>query len=358
MIYFAIFSVLSLVAVFELSGKLGRARLPLLALSALFLTLFAGLKWETGTDWAPYQQFFQLSAPGTPWFSISLEPGFLLWNRLVAAILNNYSFYMTISAALCIALILFSLKGKAQYLFVALAVLFANTLIAFSLTRQTIASAILLAAFSCLADKKRLSFIALVLLAASFHVTALVGLLALVLDRHIKLSILLIAFLAFFVLGWLGAWHSALTLLANVLPSGHISYRILLYLQSSDAAGQAYPPFRELLGPAKHLFLFGIFAFYRYWKGREETNYRFFFNVYAVGIAIYLATFNDLSVFQRLFWYFNPIQGILVSSTLSIESGKRRVLLGGVYLAYFLVLLFFTLRSYWGEYVPYTWILS
>lgn len=358
MIYFVVFAVFAGLAVLETYGLLGRLRVPLLVAAGGFLVLFAGLKWETGTDWEPYFRFFQLSSPSEPWYTASYEIGYVLWNRLLAAVWANYSFYMVATAALCVGAIMTALRGKAAPTFLVLAVLFANTLVAFSLTRQTIAGALVLLAFATLRDGRRLLFLALVGLAATFHVTALIALVALLLDREIGMVPVTIALAAALALGWLGALRGTLNWFAGVIPEGRIADRIMLYLKSDGTFGQAYPPLRELLGPAKHLVLFSALAWYRFGRLGDDQAYRFFFNIYAVGIAIYMATVNDLAVFQRLFWYFNTAQAFLVPGVIGFERGRRRAVVGVAFFAYYAVLLYFTLRSYWGEYVPYDCVIA
>lgn len=358
MIYFVAFAVLAFLAILESQGKLGRARIPLLWMAAVFFVLLAGLKWDRGTDWPPYLMFFGQSLPGMPWYAGSFELGYVLWNRVIAAIWANYSFFMTLTATLCVAAIMGALWKNKILTFAALAVLFANTLVAFSLTRQTIAGSLVLLAFSFLSERRRLPFIVLVFIAASFHVTALLALAALAFDREAGLAAIVVFFAALLAFSYVGVWRIGLELAGNLLPAGHVRSRIQDYLASRSSFGLSATPFREILGPAKHLILFAVLAYYRFGRFKEDQSYRFFFNLYSFGVAIYLATTSDLLAFQRVFWYFNPAQAFLVPSILKSESGRRKTLLGVFLVGYFGILLYFTLRSYWGEYVPYASILS
>ncbi|HUX36370.1 MAG TPA: EpsG family protein [Rectinemataceae bacterium] len=358
MIYFIVFGALAILSILEAQDRLGRARLPLLGIAAVFFVSFAGLKWGRGTDWPPYLSFFGQSLPGTPWYAGSFEPGYVVWNRLIAAIWANYSFYMTVTASLCVAAIMAALRKNKALTFVALAVLFANTLVAFSLTRQTIAGSLVLLAFSFLAERRRVPFVLLVILAASFHVTAFFALSALALDREVGPMAIAIIFATLLAFSFLGAWRAGLDFVGRLLPMGHVRGRIQDYLGSTSGFGLTATAFREILGPAKHLILFAALAYYRFGRLKEDRSYRFFFNVYSFGVAIYLATTSDLLVFQRVFWYFNPAQAFLVPAILKSESGRRKTLLGVFLIGYFGILFYFTLRSYWGEYVPYASILS
>jgi len=358
MIYFVIFAVLLVLSVLEVYGKLGKAREPLFWLTALGLALFTGFKWETGTDWAAYRGYFRASIQNRANRYADYEVGFELWNRIVSTFTQSYTLYMTLTGAITIVIIFLAFRLSSPLWFPAALVSFANTLVSFSLTRQTIAAAFVLFAFVVLIKEKRLLFVTLVLLATTFHVSAVMVLVALFVNKEQPGKIVVSIVGMSLLIGMTGLLSGALAWVGSWFPIEAIAVQLQHYAQADNSFGLNIPGLRSLFGPAKHLSLFLLFYWFRFYSGDTEKSTWYVFHLYLVGLVIYLLTFRELMVFQRFFWYFNPVQAILVGKILWTLKDRALAIVGTGLSFYYGILLWFTLRSYWSEYVPYTTFFS
>lgn len=147
----------------------------LTVLSVLAVILFSGLRYETGYDYLNYQYFFS-DATTRQLFIDGIEPGFILVTALPKLLgLDPAWLFFVFSTAI----IFFLFRGIRLYtvnvriallVFLLIPGLFLNS---FSILRQSMAMVLLLNAYFYLQDKKPLKFWLFVLLAASFHYSAL-----------------------------------------------------------------------------------------------------------------------------------------------------------------------------------------
>lgn len=156
-------------------------------------TLFVGLRdLDVGVDTIRYAYAFgHLDT-----FDNDYEPGFVLLMRIVYAFTSNPHIFVFIVAVLSIAPIgfVFYRLSKMPYLSWLVYIGFYYYTFTFSGLRQSIAIALLFLAFYFLVKDKALVPLLLILLAGSFHISALVFLPVLFLRKHVvrKWDILLI----------------------------------------------------------------------------------------------------------------------------------------------------------------------
>ena len=194
-IYIAVFAVLFFVAIifdilpFRLSPKLEFAIFSFLT---VYLMLFAALR-TTGleADYSRYREmFYEISSIKSlsRYSGYSIEYGYMLFNRLFMG-----SSYYTFTAALVLVTVLpkvIYIYTRCSRKFIGLAYYFALVFIQndMGLLRQSIASGILYYAMDALSEGKRLKFTAIVLLACTFHSSAvLMFLLLLTGTKHYSL---------------------------------------------------------------------------------------------------------------------------------------------------------------------------
>ena len=87
----------------------------------IMFTIFFGIRWNTGTDWIAYHEYF-LAAKWSNIFSLSrgygqqtLEPGFVFMMLIPKTLFNDYTFYLIVSNLLRFALFAFVSMRLSRY---------------------------------------------------------------------------------------------------------------------------------------------------------------------------------------------------------------------------------------------------
>jgi hypothetical protein len=142
-----------------------------------FLCFFIGFRHEVGGDWGAYlNYFYQLK--GTKFidgFSISSDPGYLLINWSAAALgFDIYTVNLLGSIIFSTGLIFFCRSLPRPLLALLASIPYMIIVVSMGYSRQGIALGFVMIALVLLARNRRLWFIFFVLLATSFHKTAII----------------------------------------------------------------------------------------------------------------------------------------------------------------------------------------
>lgn len=145
----------------------------LIALAFLPLFLVSALRYNVGGDYIGYERIFKNVTEGV---DIYAEFGFKVLNQLVVWYSDNIQWVYAISAAVTLLLLFYEIfrdspsPALSLFLFVAMGYFFSS----FNILRQFIALAILFAGFRFLKERKFLPYLLLVLVAMTFHKTAVI----------------------------------------------------------------------------------------------------------------------------------------------------------------------------------------
>ena len=157
------------------SGSLLRLKPSHLLMFLSFLPLFlvSALRYKVGVDYLSYTYIFQDINAGK---ASHTEAGYELLNRLVGAYTADAQWIYALSAAISLALIVWGIyrysvnPAYSLFLFVTMGYLFSS----FNILRQYVAIALIFAALQLVREKRFLPFCIVVLLAATFHKTAII----------------------------------------------------------------------------------------------------------------------------------------------------------------------------------------
>ena len=99
MIYHLLFFLLAACCVVGLYTKPSQRNFLLFA-SACLIVLFQALRWRTGTDWLPYEEFFRscISHPD----SFEFEFGYAFLNRAVRSVTDSYTVFLFVECGLTV----------------------------------------------------------------------------------------------------------------------------------------------------------------------------------------------------------------------------------------------------------------
>lgn len=325
------------------------------------LTLFIGLRWETGTDWEPYKALFDTLE--LDWsFLINVyhfDVGYVLFNALVRFFTDSYVILLLINAFITIYLLYRLIIKISPYPNLSLFLFY----IAFMLShfmgsnRRMMAMVFVLWALYFLFQKRRSYFFILVGLAFLFHRSAIISLIALIVPRNIffikRTLILLISSL---VIGLLQLPAKLIEIsgyiLSNII-SNPLVEKMLFYSEEGDehlASSTGNLVISTILAVVKRS-LFLMFYFYIMRRHTLDKLTQYIFNIYIFGFAGYLMFIG--SFFQMLTPYFAISEIILLSRMYFYSNGKAKLVILFVILVYGFFQLLSALNVYPDLYMPY-----
>lgn len=135
--------------------------------SLIIITIIAGARWNTGTDWEPYLEYYNLCKDGQS-CPTYFEPSYLLINQINSYLGISYS-YVLLMAAIISNFAFYKFITKTNIPVQGLLALFTYGLGNLIIIRSTIAQSIGLYALTF----NIIGFIFLIILASSFHYSAI-----------------------------------------------------------------------------------------------------------------------------------------------------------------------------------------
>lgn len=256
-----------------------KTRLALI-LAMLWLILHDGLRWEIGTDWENYYDFFYEQGSN---FS-NLHMGFVYgyFNELSRSLVNSFSFLLV-----CIATFTYIVIGRLFYKYspnplISVCIYYCSMMGIMGSNRQLLAIVVCVISLKFVLERRKLYFFLLVLFASSIHITALSFLPAYYLYNYniSNKKVLLFVVVAFLV---------GISRLINKLP--FVEYLTMLDNLTSNTSTASY--FSEekiagvsIVGSFKRLLYVYLAIYVR--KYIKDENYDYFFKLFVFGCCIYL----------------------------------------------------------------------
>lgn len=177
LIYISIYLALMLAVFFESASDNSRDKNFLILVLIGLLSLVRALRWKTGTDWDLYcDAFYSIDTSNVFMYLyndfIVLEPGYALLNLIVRSLGFNYTgFLLVVNVFILISYYIF-VKKYSSHPLLSFSFLIATNLI--FPVRQTIAVAITLFGIGAIIRRQPIKFIAIIAIATTFHVSAVV----------------------------------------------------------------------------------------------------------------------------------------------------------------------------------------
>lgn len=182
--YFILLFIPSIFAILEIN-RISTAK-PIFFLMFLFFTIVVGLRDKVGMDWSNYLQIYYSFIDNELNFEqLTSEPSFNLINMVAKSTSLGINFVNFVHALIFIGgVFYFCVKGTSEYfLAVAIATPYLIIVIGMSGIRQAAAIGIFMYAVAIWSETTTLKKVALIFLAATFHTSAILLLVLIVLDR-------------------------------------------------------------------------------------------------------------------------------------------------------------------------------
>lgn len=361
MIYYIIYGFLLLIGILDIKydGKLNQiSNNKILYFSIVILTLFRGLRWETGTDWEQFYDVFKSIDKDTALYFVRyggevLEPGYSLLNYITKTYISDSytSFLLLSNFIILICFYKFSQKISERYQCLFFSLLITSS--QFFPLRGNIAGAFLMLGTLCFYQKKYIKFIWYVFLGLSFHKSIIFLLPFILASRiYIKDLYIFIVYLSipFLNISFLFSTINQIALIVTLL-SGDYESAIEKYTNYEEL-DLSFSYFSYILGLGYLLF----FIFIRkYSKNTPIKNiYNIYFNLFIFNIiGIKIAQIFNIFGIMRLFANIDYSFHILVCFSILLYTQNKLPIKKTKLVAYISFTLFFCLYFYrWSNSYP------
>ena len=284
-------------------------------------TLFRGLRWDTGTDWAQYCEVF-LDAKWSNIFTYNrgfsiMEPGYMFINILLKSIINNYTFFLlTTNFFILYVYARFALTNSKTPIYVFVLIMFSTQ---FFPVRIGIAVGFVLLGLLNYSDKRHIRLIICTLIASGIHSSAIIFIPCYFICFYKRLPTMLA------LLTSVGALVLVQVDIISTVFS-EISFVMGMFGEQNADKFEHYLDYTEsqvVSGVSSILnaviFIFTLYLFGRYIEKKETGNdsagYTFMYNMYFIFVIIgILFSSENMANLKRLQNYFMFPFPILFSS--------------------------------------------
>lgn len=193
MIYFNIYFLVLTLVLFSFLIHSQKVKIYLYLLTIFFISILSAIRWKTGTDWDSYYELFSFGGNLSEYMNYyHFEYFFKFINFLGNKIIGNYNVYLFIITFLTLLLKTIVIV-KRPYILIVFLVLFSGSLLDLFPTRQSISCSIVILSIYFYSKNKYLKFIILLCISTMIHISSIVILLVIVIDKLSLFKIFLIA---------------------------------------------------------------------------------------------------------------------------------------------------------------------
>lgn len=174
MVYFFVWLSSLLLFALGVTKSLVRYRAAFARWAVLSLAVISGIRWATGTDWAPYHIFYTVNETFSDFVEyFQFEVGYKILAWLFASLGVPYTGWL-FAQALFVIWLKFSPIIRRPYVLICFLVLFGTSMADLFPVRQSMAISIVIYSVSHLVDRRHVSFYLMVLAASLIHFTAII----------------------------------------------------------------------------------------------------------------------------------------------------------------------------------------
>jgi len=349
-------------------SRIGTAALALdkvafFAFAALTIAL-SGLRWERGTDWTPYYNFFEKNTTWAQFSNIYFEILYKTLNFVIKQFSDSYTVFLFIEALIVIVLPYRAIKKIALYPALTYYLFFCSGIGNMFPVRQTIANAIAIASIYFIHTRQKWKFIILTLIASGFHNSLLIWFIAYpVYHKKISGAAIVFLFFAATAVGLLGKRiiePLVRLTIVNTGLSGTVLGRLAHYAMGNYSDG-AYSLAKVAAALLKRAMFVPFFLLFRARLAKTHACLYGVINLFMIGNIFYmLFAFNEaFGPLQRMSTVFLFSETLILPAFLAItKAAWAKYLVLFVLLIYGLLKLYVALTGYPEAYMPYRSVLS
>lgn len=308
--------------------------------------LHDGLRWETGTDWIPYYEYFQICVQnGLDTFS---DIGYVFINIFIRSLTNEYTFFLLFHALFLYILIFSSIKRYAIYPFLTLFLYYSMALPLLGMNRQFIAVGFCLYSLKYVVNRQGIKFLFLLLLAMLFHKSALIFAPVYFMNRKWSGKVIFLVFIVVVVIAS-GGIINRLPLDIFLLIGSESFEKMQIYQQRFLAEGGGATSLMFVLAVIRRIFWISVLWISDRYVKKKDSYYFVFWNTTFVACLLYILFNNTiLQIFvSRGLVYLNLMEIFLIPYVLTIfKNNAGKVIILILILSYSCMNLYKGIRAY------------
>lgn len=315
--YFAIIAIFSIFVFLEMFNKdiLAKYKYVFAFICFALLIFQDGFRWETGTDWDPYHNFFEELTISTQPEDTEFDIGYIIFTYIIRIITDNYTVFLTVFALLFYSSFFYFIFKASDFPFTSLLIFYMGTVYYMGMNRQFMAMIFYAIGLIELVKGEKIKFIATLILGAFFHKTILIGFIALFLNKKLN-NIAIVAILSITIL-------IAASGIINKLPLGIFSVlgeqagdKMEYYSINGDATSMA----SMILATFRRLIWIVPLLIFDKRITEKPKGYYLFFNLYFIGTTFYILCNGTILqiIVSRALIYFNIMEMFMVPMVFSL----------------------------------------
>lgn len=340
-IYVLVLILLSLVGTYELgSSKKYRSVIHCIIFGILFI--FGGLRYEVGTDWFGYYNIFDRTLGGQ---DATIEFGFIKLISVFSSFTSQYELFSILIFLFGFGLKFIAMRRLGIFLGLSAVLYFATIFVSSDINqiRQGLSMGICMYAIVFIRDRSLWRFVLCVLLATTFHYTAIVFMPAFWIgNMKLNRKFLIVATCVL-----LANYFISHIYLLNILSLDRLALlgegmvdKFSSYLEGDEG-------FETAITIIIRLATFGFLLFFADKMRLEERNKRIFINLYFFSLVVYFFVSGQPMIAGRLGSYYKMTEVLFMPGFIIIFTSWRLRLLG-----YIVIVLYAYLSLYRTFQIP------
>lgn len=316
--YFAIIAIFSIFVFLEMFNKdiIEKYKFVFAFICFALLVFQDGFRWETGTDWEPYYNFFEELTISTQPEESEFDLGYIIFTYIIRTITDNYTVFLTVFALLFYSSFFYFIFKASDYPFTSLLIFYMGTVYYMGMNRQFMAMMFYAIGLIGLINGRKIYFIAALILGAFFHKTILMGFIALFLNKKLN-NIVIASILSITVL-------IAASGIINKFPIGIFAVlgeqagdKMEYYSINGDATSNIVS---MILATIRRLIWIVPLLIFDKQITEKPKGYYLFFNLYFIGTAFYILCNGTILqiIVSRALIYFNIMEMFIVPVAFSL----------------------------------------
>lgn len=359
MYLYIIFFTLSIAAFLEILNikikQLKRYTDFLYYLYILIFFILSTFRWENGTDWDSYFQYYnwltEITCIGY------MEPGFTLLTS-INSVLFNYTSQLASIAFLSIIPIAWKYKKISPYPLFSLFIWYATTFANIFPVRQSIAIALFTMSWSYIERRKILHFCGIIVLAATFHITVLITLpIYFLWNKQFSVPMFILGIIIISCISVVG--DKIISNVLYIVGGDLVKQKLEYYLENStENFGSAYSPTQVLIrGIINRSFIFFPIVFLLNKIRLNDKELNSYINLYFYSFILFLLVTPLSIALGRLCMYFDIIQAVIIPYIFTGNTNRiNKCILFILIIGYFFIRFKGIVFNYQDLYIPYNFV--